>query len=215
VARDRRCRAAPAAQRMAVVSTPPGGSQCLRKLWLRPHRQYHWCLPGMRDGNSRGGFSVIGRRLYIIAIVVLGILVVGCADHRPFIAVNTWFNPTGHEADFRRLDEARIHPVNSSHELWAEAILANVSFAEITAEQAEQCTGGTLPSIPGTKPYIVRGVYLNRGTGQFEIRVWPNNNIEVFHGCLGDHPVPMKRQVLVLQLENPPNQVFVSCRMIE
>jgi hypothetical protein len=68
--------------------------------------------------------------------------------------------------------------------------------------------------VPGTKPYLTRGVYLNRGTGGFSVYIL-EDQLLVRHGSFGRSAVPMKRQALVLQLEHSPTEVFVTCSMAE
>jgi len=77
----------------------------------------------------------------------------------------------------------------------------------LTAEQAAEFIGATLPDVPGTQPYLARSVYLNRGTGSFSVYIL-ENQLLVHHSSLGHSPVPMKRQVLILQLERKPQDVF-------
>jgi hypothetical protein len=168
-----------------------------------------------------------------IFIALFGLALCGCKelpqdnravtlrDNRSVTTMDSWYSPqpiqpdVGKELPATELDKSRIHPVVDTQETWAEALLAITSFAEITAQQGEEATGTPIAPIAGTKLYLVRGVYLNRGTGGFDITLQPNNDINVFHGCLGNHPVPMKRQSLVLQLDKTPHQVFVDCGMIE
>lgn len=61
-------------------------------------------------------------------------------------------------------------------------------------------------------PYLTRGLYLNRGTGRFSVYI-SADQLVVHHGSLGASAVPMKRQALVLQLEQSPAEVFVYCSM--
>ncbi len=64
------------------------------------------------------------------------------------------------------------------------------------------------------KPYLVRGLYLNEGTGAFSVYV-RDTTLWVVHGSLGKHAVPMKRRPLVVFLEHVPTKVYVSVRMAE
>jgi hypothetical protein len=68
--------------------------------------------------------------------------------------------------------------------------------------------------VPGTKPYLTRGVYLNRGTGGFSVYIL-EDQLLVRHGSLGHSGVPMKRQALVVQLKRKPAEVFATCSMAE
>jgi hypothetical protein len=143
----------------------------------------------------------------------------GCvSDHRAWTTQDSWYNAAPPEiprrGEWDRLDRARIHEILESRELQAEELLQDVSIVELTAEQAAGFVGAALPDMPGTQPYLTRGVYLNRGTGAFSVYVL-ENQLLVHHSCLGRRAVPMKRQALVLQLERKPEDVFVTCSMAE
>lgn len=64
------------------------------------------------------------------------------------------------------------------------------------------------------RPYLVRGLYLNEGTGAFSV-YFRDTTLWVVHGSLGKHAVPMKRRPLVVFLEHVPTKVYVSVRMAE
>jgi hypothetical protein len=102
--------------------------------------------------------------------------------------------------------------VIESKEFNAERLLQDVSSVELTSQQAVEFIGKALPHVPGTKPYLTRGLYLNRGTGRFSVYVLADQLV-IHHGSLGSSAVPMKRQALVLQLEQSPVEVFVYCSM--
>jgi hypothetical protein len=63
--------------------------------------------------------------------------------------------------------------------------------------------------VPGTKPYLTRGIYLAKGTGSFSVTVF-EDQLMVVHGSLGSGGYPMNRQALVLQLEEAPSEVLVE-----
>jgi hypothetical protein len=152
-----------------------------------------------------------------LQIFLLALSLGGCKDHGGASTVDSWARARAPGLDFgkgNQLDDSRIHQVPEAMETGAEALLVDVSCIELTAEQAEKTLGRKLPEIPGTKPYLTRGVYLNRGTGHFRVTML-DDNLGVFHGSLGHHAVPMKRQALVLQLERIPKEVYVSCHMAE
>jgi hypothetical protein len=153
------------------------------------------------------------------AIILAGATLCGCTyDQRAWTAQDSWYNAappeTPRRREWERLDPARIHEILESRELQAQELLRDVSIVELTAEQTEEFIGAALPDVPGTQPYLTRGVYLNRGTGNFSVYVL-ENQLLVHHDSLGHSAVPMKRQALVLQLERKPKDVFVTCSMAE
>jgi hypothetical protein len=64
------------------------------------------------------------------------------------------------------------------------------------------------------KPYLVRALVLNEGTGAFS--VYQNiSSICVFHGSLGKSAVPMQRRPIVVFLPRQPKKVYVTVSMAE
>ena len=153
------------------------------------------------------------------ALLLAGATLYGCtSDRRAWTTQDSWYNApppeTPRRGEWEQLDRARIHEVLESRELQAEELLQDVSIVEVTAEQAAELIGATLPDQPDTQPYLTRGVYLNGGTGSFSVYLL-EDQLLVHHGSLGHRAVPMKRQALVLQLEQEPQDVFVTCSMAE
>lgn len=164
-------------------------------------------------------------KMLLICFLLSGVLILSAAtlyrctpDRRAWTTVDSWYNAPPPEAPRRRewegLDRARIHEVIESREPQAEELLQDVSIVELNCEQAAEFIGEALPEVPGTKPYLTRAVYLNRGTGGFSVYLL-EDELLVYHRSLGRRAVPMKRQALVLQLERQPTQVFVTCSMAE
>jgi hypothetical protein len=146
-------------------------------------------------------------------------LLLSCGgDNRAWTEKDLWYTglPSRNE-DYRawpKLDHARIHEVAESKLADAESLLEGGSFVRLDAPQASEFIGQVLPDAPGTTPYLVRGLYLNRGKRQFSV-YQAGDRLLIRHDSLGSHAVPMKRQPLVLQLEQSPREVFVYCSMAE
>jgi hypothetical protein len=113
------------------------------------------------------------------------------------------------------LAKDRVCPVSEEKEYEAESRLATQVVMELTEREAAALTGQGLQPTSGTKPYLLRGVYLNWGTGGYSAYVLPDNDVIVHHGCLGRFPVPMKRRAVVLRLDFAPRNVYVACSMAE
>jgi len=84
------------------------------------------------------------------------------------------------------------------------------AFAKLNRQKAVKARGlkGKL------KPYLIRGLLLNEGTGSFSVYVI-DSTICVYHGSLGKHAVPMDRRPLVVFLAHEPKTVFVDVSMAE
>ncbi|MFC2023900.1 hypothetical protein ACFLT5_04115 [Chloroflexota bacterium] len=167
----------------------------------------------------------MNNKMLPLCFLLGGALVLGVAtlcsctsDQGAWTTQDSWYNATPPEtprrSEWEKLDRARIHEALESRELQAEEHLQDVSIVELTAEQAAEFIGAALPDVPGTQPYLTRGVYLNRGTGAFSAYTL-ENQLLVHHSSLGHSAVPMKRQALVLQLELKPRDVFLTCSMAE
>jgi hypothetical protein len=154
----------------------------------------------------------------LLACVLLGGMLVGCSSQRrAWTNEDSWYKAPPSETlvwTWPDLDRERLHEVVETEEAEAEQLLDDVAVVELTSDEAAEFVGEALPEIPGTKPYLTRGLYLIRGTGSFSVYV-SEDQLAVTHGSLGRSAQSMKRQALVLQLERAPVEVFVTCSMAE
>jgi hypothetical protein len=138
-------------------------------------------------------------------------------SRRAWTSKDSWYADLPEDArsgTWSALDRGRIHEVIESRGPQAEELLQDISIVPLTSEEAAEFIGEPLPKAPGTQPYLTRGVYLNRATGAFRVSIL-KDQLRVHHDSLGGRAVPMKRQALVLQLENKPKELFVTCSMAE
>lgn len=172
------------------------------------------------------------KRLRLLAVGVLAVLsFVGCGDdpravsddRRAASTVDSWFTPQPSMGDvlngpsrtkWKELDTALFKEVELSREAEAEETLNDVSCRALSREEVTRFLGKPFQISGGRKPYLVRGLYLNRGTGAFTLYS-KDDELVVEHGSLGRHAVPMKRQCLVVFLERPATRVFVTVHMDE
>ena len=163
--------------------------------------------------------KALGRSMKAALGILLTCILAGCImDHRAASSVDSWINPlprSSEEISQTPLARKRFCPVSESKESEAESRLAGQAFVQLTEPEAAMLTDDGLPQVSGTKPFLVRGVYLNWGTGRYAVYALPDGDVYVFHGCLGRHAVPMKRRALVLRLERAPLNVYVDCGMAE
>lgn len=152
-------------------------------------------------------------------VLSLACVFLGCiTDRRAASSVDSWINPLPllmEEVNETPLARSQFCPVSESKESEAESRLDGHEVVQVTEDDAAMLTNHGLQPVSGTKPFLVRGLYLNWGTGRFEVRVLRDHDVYVFHGCLGKHAVPMKRRALVLRLEHVPRHVYVDCGMAE
>mgnify|MGYP006967014877 CR=1 FL=1 len=104
----------------------------------------------------------------------------------------------------KALEQQANNPKNSSSR---EQILAN---AEQYAKKAVHAHG----LIGKLKPYLVRAVILNEGTGGY-FAYWLDSALVIGHGSLGRYPVPMKRHPVIIFLEKEPTALFTEVSMAQ
>ena len=169
-------------------------------------------LAGQRP--SRAADTTLNAVAVILFFAVF-LVSTGCQDRRAWTSTDAWFHPPTTDlppAD-RAIENSRIETVSEEKEIDAEETMGRSPFVEISLEQAKDLVGLPLLPHPGAKIYLVRAVYLDRRSGAFQVYRLSGNDILVYHECLGGRPLPMKRQALVLQLNQPPREVFTLCRM--
>lgn len=151
----------------------------------------------------------------LFTCILLSGMLISCIPRRAWTTEDSWYNPPPEGTPGRQwseLDRTRIHEVIEPKQSDAEGLLEDVSIIELTSQEAAEFIGKELPEVPGTQPYLTRGVYLARGTGSFSVYI-VDDQLVVSHGSLGSGGYPMGRQALVLQLEHSPAEVFVTCWM--
>ncbi|GAB4396119.1 MAG: hypothetical protein Fur0044_54980 [Anaerolineae bacterium] len=153
-------------------------------------------------------------KLFFSCFLLIGLL--GCRDERAWTSADSWYNPPPSEiyplSGWQTLDYTQVYQVTAAQQPAAEALLENAAILELTPQQAAELIGRPLGDHPTAKPYLARGVYLNQGGFSVYVK---DRQILVSHSSLGHGPVPMKRQALVLQLNQFPQEVFVTCSMAE
>jgi hypothetical protein len=154
----------------------------------------------------------------LAACIVLAGFLAGCGrDQRAWTGEDEWYNPLPadtHRSEWDYVPRDRFHEVTEVELAGAVGLLQQVSSLALTAQQASDLIGTALPAVPGTQPYLVRGLLLNRGTGSFAVYLM-EDQVAVKHGSLGKRAMPMTRQPLVLQLQQAPGEVYVSVSMAE
>jgi hypothetical protein len=148
--------------------------------------------------------------------MLLAGLLAGCGPGgRAWISEDAWHNPLPAEtslAEWDRLPRDRIYEVIEGKIAEAESLLEDVSSVALTDQEASDFIGGPLPAVAGTSPHLVRALFLIRATGSFSV-AFLEGQVSVHHGSLGGSPARMNRQPLVLQLDQPPETVYVSVSM--
>jgi hypothetical protein len=144
---------------------------------------------------------------------------VGCTGlpryRDPWTVKDSWYNkPEDKGLVWWDWEEQIVYEVDQSSQQDAQSLLAEKQITKLTIEQVNRLTGTEVEEIENHDFYLVRGVFLNEGTGEFVI--YSNGKqLWVYHGSLGRSPVAMKRKALIVALDQMPDEVFVTCMMDE
>jgi hypothetical protein len=112
--------------------------------------------------------------------------------------------------EWAKVDPAEVYQVTKPTWPKAESMLAKKAITLLSTDQARQLAGKPIVVPPRKKPYLVRAVYYERGTGKYYVSVL-GTYLSVNHDSLGPWPAAMKRDALVVLLDTEPNEVFVTC----
>jgi len=166
------------------------------------------------------GSSMRMRLKFVLVCAIVVAVTAGCrADTRAFTSEDSWYRPLPSGTslrDWEVLDAQRKREVIDSRLAEAESMLETDSIVELDAATSFDLVGEPLPGIEGVSaaPYLVRGLLLNRETGGFSVYL-REDQMAVYHRCLGRRAMPMTRQPLVVQLERLPQEVYVTVSMAE
>lgn len=149
--------------------------------------------------------------------IVLFVFGLGCMNSKrvSWTVIDTWYKaPQEKRLQPYGWPEMAAYEVIPSFQKKAQLLLRKKQVIRITPYEARLFLGRDVLKEENQELYLIRGVFLNEGTGDFSIyakdkRVW------VCHGSLGNAPVPMKRKALVVSLEHVPEELFVTCIMDE
>ena len=169
------------------------------------------------------------RPKFLVCFSIFPLLLQGC--HRSTFAptnnrtaqsiysLDSWYKaaPTGMEPwSWNKLNAGEVHVLPSTAKSQAERLLRYKPLIPLYTKQVKALIGHqlALPKSSKKVPYLVRSVYFNKETGQFEV-YYKDNKLWVAHGSLGHSPEPMNRQALIVLLRVRPSRVFVTCSMAQ
>lgn len=154
----------------------------------------------------------------VAAVIVLAFLSAATceAQRRAWMRQDSWYRPPPRAwgRDVAMLDPPRVTPVPKAKFPLVQAILRDTSMRRLSAAEASGLVGVALLPGPGMNFYILRAVYLNELNGRYEVRQ-SGTELEVHHGSLGSHALPMQRGAVIVQLTTEPTKVYVTCSMAE
>lgn len=107
----------------------------------------------------------------------------------------------------------RVFEVFSNRESEAEQILDKTCVMELSLENAKRMVGNRFHYRYDYTPYLVRGLYYSKGTGQWEVYEL-DDKLQVGHFCLGNRKTDTHRQALVILLKSKPANVYTYCGVV-
>jgi len=152
----------------------------------------------------------------VMALLLAGHVVMGCSDDRAWTEQDSWYRPPppSWAGNVSTLDSQRLIAVTNEKRITALTMLSGSSSRLLTPAEASDLAGVEVTPGPGMRFYLVRAVYLNEGTGTFQLRL-AGTELEVHHGSLSRGAMPMKRAALIAQLKEQPTEVYVTCSMAQ
>lgn len=160
-------------------------------------------------------------RTRIILAAAPAAFLVGCVDGRVASNVDPWAdaNPprqVAYGADERstEIDPTRVYVVIA--EKWADAdgLLEREPAVPLTAARAaeligHELIGHDLADVPGTAPYLVRGVRLDGDYDGLTVRQWADGGVSIYTYAVAYSARRMGREPLVVQLDRPPTNAYL------
>ena len=161
-----------------------------------------------------------GRSPFQLLTVVIAVMVVtGCQSQSSSPDCTTqdsWHSPPparfGQEP-LEHVPSSCVFEVSEARVREAEQLLETVSCSVINFDVARGLVGSAVTAGADRSFFLVRGVYLRRQTGFFDVRT-SGDALHVHHEALREiGAVPMKRQPLVVLLKTRPARVYTSATL--
>jgi hypothetical protein len=136
-------------------------------------------------------------------------------DGTIYTSKDSWYSPAPPSYGYNSLtvSENHFHALDSVHAPKAMSMLESKPIIPLSQKEAADL-GVVLGGNTSLKPYLVRALYLNKGTGGYFLSA-SADTLFVSHGSLGKHAVPMKRDCLIVELPIEPHVLYISVMMAE
>lgn len=106
------------------------------------------------------------------------------------------------------IPDTRIFKVQEASQEFVIERLEEVELIQLSLPEARQLIGENYASEKATKPFLVRGVYMHKFTGEFSLYLY-EGELLVTHNSLGEH-VRVSKLGLVINIEEKPTKLFVT-----
>lgn len=155
----------------------------------------------------------------LIPIILLSFILIssGCAtsNRSAWTTKDSWYSyPDKRISAAWEFEEIAFSEVKYKYEADAIKLLESSQIHEISKEKMLEFAQTPLKYNKNMNFYLVRALYLNKGTGGFSVSA-QGNQLWVSHGSLGHSAVPMSRTALVIALKEKPQDIYITCSMDE
>src|SRR4051812_6545246 len=106
---------------------------------------------------------------HIAFSLALAASVLGCTDHRALTKTETWFKPSDHRSAARAAAAVEWVEVAPSASAEVERRLSSTEAERVSPDEASKYAARPFKVAENEEVYLVRGLYLNRGTGGFTV----------------------------------------------
>jgi hypothetical protein len=129
-------------------------------------------------------------------------------------AAYEWLRRSPNPFDGKPLDQWKLVP--NTKQPVAESMLQTVSWVRLTEPQANELVGVSSPSSTSkTAPYLLRAVGSPARTNEFIVETQSNGDVWVESGARSHHALPIERRAVVVWLDHPPHEVYISFSVAE
>jgi len=128
---------------------------------------------------------------------------------------DSWYSPSppSYGSHDVLISRNQFHELDSVHAEMGMKMLENVSVIPLTRKQSADF-GVTLTQGDSLKPYLVRALSLDKGTGGYSPSM-TGDTLLISHGSLGRGPGEMHRNCLIVELKTEPHVVYVEVSLAE
>ncbi|MDP4221133.1 MAG: hypothetical protein Q8916_09200 [Bacteroidota bacterium] len=128
---------------------------------------------------------------------------------------DSWYSPAPPSSgqNHQPIGNNHFHALDSLHTLKALSMLESKTIIPLSRKEAADL-GVVINPKTSLNPYLVRALYLNKGTGAYFLST-SVDTLFVSHGSLGKHAVPMTRDCLIVELPKEPHVLYVDVMMAE
>jgi hypothetical protein len=158
------------------------------------------------------GIRRLARSVFVSILVCNTTLArIGAREVRP--PSDAWYRPVpsgDYQMKWLEIAPSSVYRVARQNMPRAKLSLERSPIVQLRTSQIEGFVGRRVTPPMNTRPYLVRALYYDRGTGRYSVN-YRGKSLWVHHQSLGPASVPMKRDALVVFINAEVAQIYVTC----